>query len=403
LALRNALGLLEGIIETTDADYYRDKFLPARDNYLEEAAGNLLAQMLKGSDLHRNLFYDFEQDGETRRSEVDRVIVYGEALLVVEAKAGKFSSSARRGAPKSLQSDLKDILDKAFTQGTRLLNVLRSKSELPLFGERGNEMLRLRRTDFRHQFIITVSFDSLGLLQCNLNGVRRLGLIQGTEWPWAVSLSDLRVIAEQVEHPSTFIHYLTRRIEVNDLDTLNVRDELDLFGMYRHGQLFFPRGEKPEYTQMTIVGFTDEFDAYYDGLVGWRPRVPKPRHPMLPRNEMLLTALEEQRPKNFLTGCLDFLDVDGKTADLINTSLDQIQTAYSSRKKPQAMILTFDREKQFLVIGCAPKGICPPLRGFSQFVEAMKDKNPTRVTAIFFQPPLAQAAMSVSTWTKQVT
>lgn len=400
LAMHGVLTLLEGIIERTDAAYYRDRFLPARDNYLEETAGNLIAQTLEGSVLYRNLFYRYQESGEARRAEVDRVVVYGEALLVVEAKAGKFSAQARRGAPKSLQSDLKEILDKAFTQGTRLLTLLRENSELPLFDERDRELLRLRAADFRHQFIIAVSFDSLGLLQCNLNAVRRLGLIQGKEWPWAVSLNDLRVITDQTAHPATLIHYLTRRIAANDVDVLNVKDELDFFGMYHDGQLFFPSGEKLDCTHMMVTGFTAQFDSYYDGLIGWRPRIAKPQPKMLPRNEALLTAMEKQRPKHFLSGCLDLLDVDGKTAESINGALDKIQASYSSRRKPQAMILTFDREKHFLVIGCAPKGICPPLQGFSHFVQAMKEKNPARVTAIFFDPPLGNGQVSVSTWAK---
>ena len=66
-------------------------------------------------------------------------------------------------------------------------------------------------------------------------------------------------------------------------------------------QLFFPPGEKRDYTMLLVTGFTEEIDAYYDGLVGWRPQVPKPKQPLLPRIEQLLTTLEQQRPRHFVS------------------------------------------------------------------------------------------------------
>jgi hypothetical protein len=396
LAFRNALALLEGVIKSADADYWQNRFLPFRDGYLEEKAIELVATMLPGCRHFRKLHYNFQDEGQLKRGEVDGLVLYDDALIVIEAKAGKFSDEAKRGATKRLEHDAKELLDVAFEQGKRMLNTIRNTPEVVLSDKHGREITRVRRADFRHQFIITVSFEMLSILQTSLRAVKALGLIEGDEWPWAVCLSDLRVIAELTDHPSTFIHYLIRRTQANDVKELNTRDELDLFSFYRAGQLFFPPGEKRDYTMMVVTGFTEEIDAYYDGLVGWRRKVPKPKQPLLPRIEELLTALEQQKPHHFLSACLAVLDGNSKTAKEIISGLEHVQSAFVSRKRPQAMIIGFGKARRMLVIGCSSQGACPPLDHFPSFVEAVRKTRPTQITSVFFEPPLGSGKISVT-------
>lgn len=330
-----------------------------------------------------------------KTADVDRLLIFDDALLVVEAKAGKFTPEARRGAPKRLASDLGDLLDKAFGQGKRLLDILRTRGEVRLFDKHDNEVLRLDPTKFRFEFIITVTFDLLSILQCNVSAVRQLGLIQGSEWPWSVYINDLRVIAEMTDHPTTFIHYLLRRLPANDAKELDIRDELDLFGVYRSGHLFFPKGRKPKADGITFFGFTDDFDAYYNGLAGHGPLKEKPKHRMFKRVEQLLTTLEQQRPRHFVTACVDLLDMDGKTAQSTNDALEHIQERYATRDRAQCLIVMFHHDDHFLVIGCSKAGVCPPLHGFPQFVRALRKRRPSRITAVFFEPPLGVGRVTV--------
>jgi hypothetical protein len=59
------------------------------------------------------------------------------------------------------------------------------------------------------------------------------------------------------------------------------------------------------------------------------------------------------------------------------------------------LIINFDRPKNLLMVGCSQKGVCPPLYGFPAFAKIMKDKPPSRVTAVFFEPPLGAGNISV--------
>lgn len=395
LAFRSAFALLEDIIARTDSSYWQHRFLPARDAYLERKSGELLESMLPGCRVYSNLRYDFQADGETRLGEVDKLVLYDDAIFIVESKAGKFSAEARRGAPKGLRQDAEELLDKAFIQGTRVVNRLRGEAEVSFRDGTGQVVLRVREADFRYKFVITVTFESLAVLQTNLHAVRKLGLIQGKEWPWAVCLSDFRVIAELTDHPSTFVHYLTRRIQANDIEALNVSDELEIFGFYRAGQLFFPVGQPLDCTHMTLSGFTEEMDAYYEGLGGWRRPTSKPKQPLSPGIEKLLMTLEQRRPRHFLSACIDLLDIDGKTAEKIESGMAHLQQALVTRRRPQAMILSFEHDNRLLVVGCTQDGKCPPLTGFPGFNAAVAKVKPARVTAIFFAPPLGVGEVSI--------
>lgn len=146
---------------------------------------------------------------------------------------------------------------------------------------------------------------------------------------------------------------------------------------------------------LMVTGFTEQIDAYYDGLVGWRPKVPKPKQPIPPRIEELLTMLEQQRPRHFLSACLDLLDGDTKARKEINSGLPHLESKFVMRKRSQAMIVCFEKAKQMLVIGCSDHGVCPPLDGFPFFGEAFRKTKPTKITSVFFEPPLNSGKISV--------
>jgi hypothetical protein len=59
----------------------------------------------------------------------------------------------------------------------------------------------------------------------------------------AVSLNDRRVIAEINIHPTVFLPYLVRRLEVNSYEAITVSDELDLFGHFLAQDVCFREDE----------------------------------------------------------------------------------------------------------------------------------------------------------------
>jgi hypothetical protein len=324
LLFRGALTCLEEIIAEEDAGYWKRRFLPSRDDYVEGKSIEQFERLLPGCRVFTNFFYDHEENGLKKRSEGDGLILFDDTLIIVEDKAGKISDQAKRGALKSLRADLEAIVNRAYQQADRVLYVFRSSEEVTFLKENGEEMCRLRYRDFRNVFLVAVSFDALASLSTGLPLLRRLGMVQGVEWPWSVSLYDLRVIAEICDHPTVFLHYLTRRIQANAHDKLVSSDELDLFGHYLGHGLYFDESEELENADALLIhDWSSQIDDYFQYIMGLGPEVEKPSVAMPTVFEEIITALETVRPRHFVTACLALQNFDDPTREKMASAAQQ--------------------------------------------------------------------------------
>ncbi|TET09133.1 MAG: hypothetical protein E3J86_09055 [Candidatus Thorarchaeota archaeon] len=306
---RNTRSFMESLLEKKSDAYYTRKYLPSRDEYLEHTAAKLLHSILPKAEVHPKLVYDVIEDNEKKHCELDSLIIYDECLVIVETKAGELRIPSKRGHPEKFERDLEDILKKAHEQATRAIQYINSAPEVTFYENK--KPIIIRKEDYRHVFIVLVNFEPLYTLSTHLSTAKRLGLLAGEEWPWFVYLNDFRVISEIVEHPSTFLHYLQKRIALNELVSLKSFDELDYFMYYiRNGS--FPTPEAIDPNDITLIGIhTPELDAYYDvwlehGLV----EMPKPTIEMQGSFKLLLTKLETEQPPGFTSSCFHLLDTD---------------------------------------------------------------------------------------------
>ena len=395
LVKRSALRLIEGIIEDVDESYWRESFLRKRDEYLENASVELFRRLLPGSEYFQNLHYDCIEEGQAKRAEVDGLFIFDDTLLIVEAKASKFSNEARRGAIKSLKSDLDAIIDTAYRQGSRVLELVRSTKDVPFFDETGKEVLRVRLSNFERAFLVSVSLEKLSSLSTSLFALRTLGLIQGREWPWSVALNDLRVIAEITDHPTTFLHYLTRRVACNAFEQLTASDELDMFAHYMQLGLFFENDEQFKSTDLyMIASHTEDIDHYYEFQQGLRKEVPKPKISMMPRFEQLISTLETVRPRNFVSACLALLDFDDATRSKVAEQIDAIEEA-EEKGRTRIVALPFGSRGDALILGNGNVNTPDENRFLPRCYTTLKEHGLAFATAIIWSPPLARNKLKV--------
>jgi len=123
---------------------------------------------------------------------------------------------------------------------------------------------------------VIVSLDALYWVGCNLQLAYDLGLLISKEWPWVVALDDLRVFSEIMDDSSIFIHYLEKRIAIND-QPIWAADELDIMMHYLENRLFFSDEQFKDNTLLILPVLTEQLDAYYFKLG------PKPEMVIPPR------------------------------------------------------------------------------------------------------------------------
>lgn len=396
LLLRQGLPLVDALIRRADAGYWQNTFLKRRDDYVEAETIRLMSGMLPGGQSFSNLYYHYEEAGDTRRAELDGLIVYDDCLLVVEVKASGLSDAARRGAPDSLRTDLAASLDKAYTQAQRVLTVVRSADVVTFTDEAGREVVRLRLTDFRRVFLISVTREHFAALATQLHIIRKLGLIQGAEWPWAVCLDDLRVISEMMEFGTVFLQYLTRRVAINQHEKLATVDEIDLLGLFFENGLYpeaLPRFE--EGTMVMLTGFSDRFDDYYRDVA--RGRTPeKPRLPIRHRLRRLLGTLEKFRPRNFASAALQILAFDGALHEQLEQGIPRAEKGLSKNRQTLCVLGNETiPAAPIVILGCAGEGTELERRLSARAKEHKVRRGAEQGVFIVWQPPLTSGKLRV--------
>ncbi len=386
MMVRGCRSYIETLLEQKSERYYKDKYLPSRDKYLERTAVDLINTLLPRAIVHRNLVYDVSDGGTKKQYELDGLAVYDDCLIIIETKAGELRLPSKRGHLVKLKGDLKKILQKAHEQATRAIGYINSASDVSFIDKRNSRCVTISREDFKHIFIILVNFEPLYTLSTNLSTAKRLGLLSGEEWPWFVYLNDLRVIAEIIEHPSTFLHYIQKRIALNDLVSLYTFDELDYFMYYLKRGLFFTK-EEIESHGITMIGIsTEELDLYYSWPEGKISEIPKPSIEMQESFELLLTRLETKQPRHFISSCFHFLDADDKKRASIGKLIEICEKR--AKKIGHSKIAKFRIGRVGIVLSCM-KDI---EKHEKKIIEAgnryFKTMNLDEVSVICWSPPL---------------
>jgi len=286
---RNLLDIVETWIESADKAYFLDKYLKKRSKYIESATLKYLSNVLKGASVFENVYYDNDK-------ELDGLIIFGNYIFIIEAKAKNFSLSARRGGMERFYSDSKKIIGEAYDQAQRAKKFIMDNPVSIFFNKHKKEIVRIQRDKITEIFIITSSIKALTGISTDLNFLKDKGIIIGKEWPWAIFINDLRIISEVVQSPSFFIQFLQRRIRANDFHEVFIGDELDLFMYYLNDDLYFEDGKSKGYNMFNLVGYTETLDRYYDFVNG---RVLTGEKPKRKVSEEMLVLIDKIEKTNF--------------------------------------------------------------------------------------------------------
>ncbi len=264
---RNLFNLTENLIKKAGKKYYNEKFLgnaysKSRDNYLENKVYELFSKFIPNSKPLLNLKYKFNDDnGNYIDTELDLLVETEKCLYLVEMKAGGLSAPAKRGALKSLKSNLADIVDYGSFQNLRAYNYIQN-SENPIFYLENGEEISVDKT--KKIFRITITLEHLSGYLVNLNDLVSIGALK-TPMAWTSSLFDLIIFSEIIESEDDFIDYLEKRIPLYSENRILVNDEIDLLGYYLQHCKLIEEDDLKDLDQFILNKYSSEIDDYIDG------------------------------------------------------------------------------------------------------------------------------------------
>lgn len=264
-----------------------DKYQAHRGKVLEERTEAAFSSVLPDATVLRGFEYyvpatESEEAGPvedyTKRVEGDHLFILDDVAVIVEDKAVAIAPAARAGDTRRLRNDLIRIIERAVGQARRLRDRIEADRGLRLHGA---EWLDL--SSIREIHVVAVSLEDLVATTTGTAELVRAGFIDKDCIAWTVSLHDLDLIVELIDHPSEFLLYLRRRTDPLATVIYTAPDELDLFLHFQQEGLYvepdpdelrkrFPylpavttaerrrfKRQAPKY----ITSLTDQLDAWH--------------------------------------------------------------------------------------------------------------------------------------------
>lgn len=272
-----------------------------RSDYVEKLSLNLLSGMMGASYAGSNLYYPNPDDGQL--TELDGLLEADDVLLLIEVKSGGISAGASRGALKSLEGDLKDLIFEGQRQSERAEHYIKSADKIGFFDKTGKNILHtVQHKKFRKIFRIVVTREQLGWVGASLAKLSVLDSSLDQNLPWQVSLDDLRPIAELFDNKGIeFSHYLEVRLEAANNKILSQHDEIDHIALY-NSMNYYHKNVDDRADMMTFNAYGLEIDRYFmDKAAGGSPQ--KPEQKMSRELRELIAALNNSdQPHRFEIG-----------------------------------------------------------------------------------------------------
>lgn len=299
-----------------------DSYSKRRGEYLESEAIALLSRALRADQVFRKLHYRFDDGKGLQEYELDGLLIADQTLILLEAKAGAYTSKARLGRTDRVKSRLEDLLGEAQAQLSRAKRFIGSSEEVEFVTEDGN-IVHIKGSDFRRILPVAASLERLDLHQANMTRLVEAGILAPEELPWAVSLPALMVIADHIEFSGQLIHYIERRDRLNDQQKVAALEELDLFGAYLRWGLYFDGEEFSQVDGVALASHTDPFDGYYLHEEGIRKTpAEKLRMPIPPTVHRIISELDEHRSPGYTEVILQILNLKSESHDNLSRAFD---------------------------------------------------------------------------------
>ena len=245
---RNYFLIAQNLIQVADAQYYKNSFLGnrvkiAKDGFIEQKVLSLFEAMLPQVHFYKGVYYKYLEPSvdlkcakaSDGRYELDILGVSENATYLIEVKAGLVSDEAKRGAIKSIKTDLSNIIGDAICQGYRAALYI-DENDKPYFETNDGEIVMLK--NISNIFRISVSFSYAGDIIASLSKLQEFEIIdKNAGFAWTVNILDLIPFTELMESEEMFIDYLSKRLPMYNDKRLVDTDEMDMLGLYFENDL----------------------------------------------------------------------------------------------------------------------------------------------------------------------
>ena len=312
------------------------KYNKYKSDYLETKSLEVFRTIFPKAKIYSTLFY---QSLDGKQCELDGLIQYDNCILLIEAKSGSLTKVAKNGGVQRLKKIIQENIEYAGYQANRAKEYILN-NEKPIFkDEKKRIILEIDKNGIENIYLINITMDYFSELSVNLNQLKMLGYYKYNDFPWSVSLSDLRVISDFIEFPNQLLHYIYFRGKFNNKVLIPQYFkhiyELDLFGFYLYEETeeleqYFIEDlnenviaynvycNKENNVTCNVLDFSGIFNEFYNAkYLGLEVKKPKKRY-----NKdyyKMVRQLEEysEQDKGYTNLAIKLLDLDNSVQNSI--------------------------------------------------------------------------------------
>lgn len=245
-----------------ESEGLNEKYEKVKPIYLEDCVATLFEEAFPGANIYKNVKWRDESEGKDY--ETDLIVLVDNFLLVIESKAGKIPSIARRGEPVSLFRVLKKLIEAPSEQAHRFIKYLVDNKNSELTCCSGSFNLDIEQIN--HYIPLGVTFSHFGFISTNLKKLIEAKVTDKSieELAPSISFTDLEDIFELLPMQGQKLHYLQRRREIED-QLCYEGDELDLLSFYLDNGFNIGEAEYDPEFLFNIMLKSKELDLYFVG------------------------------------------------------------------------------------------------------------------------------------------
>lgn len=202
----------------------------ARAVILENQVAEMLGSALPKATVSRSVKW---HDPDTKKDfENDVVVQIDGWLLLVEAKSGEVTASARRGSFDRLKREIRKLMLDPAEQSARFASYLTANREVHKFICADGSTCEIDSRVITGIIRLNVTSENIGNLNARSGELIKAGLVpEGADLPPTMGVGSLDLLVNLLGSPSAIVHYLWRRKSF-EANANYVADELDLIAYY---------------------------------------------------------------------------------------------------------------------------------------------------------------------------
>lgn len=299
---------------------YSEQWQQKQKEASESMVESVFKEMLPGCISYADNCYGSKK----HRNENDLLVIYRDALLVVEVKAGRFTDAPPVSDFDSHIKRYKELIQKSNSQCAHMRDYIRdSGAELVLYDQRMQPKATLNISDVNSIFCLSVTIENINTYAAR---AEKLGFLNLREGVSCIAIDDLMTYREYFDNPLEFLHFLKQREIASLNERIALNDEFDHLGMYiAHNCYSLEVDSIPEGGTLYMAGYREELDSYFERVDTPLPQLEKPRQNMPKRFREIIDVLlksNNSQAVSISSYLLDFSsDARQQLSDGIDTTL----------------------------------------------------------------------------------